>query len=124
MVIIGSHADAPEACSELRLEVDQEADELLGAVRAQTTSSLSRHPSGNQPVVTSDHSSQPPLHERLRKFSVGNTVNKTLPQEDIEREDLNDLAPGWELNDGFEWGPQVAGSHQVQVGLCESGRLG
>ncbi|XP_042209776.1 uncharacterized protein LOC121857730 isoform X2 [Homarus americanus] len=136
---VGAHTDAPGACTELRLEVDQEADELLGAVHAQTASSENLHPS-SQPVVADDPSPQP-LHERLKKCSSGNPVSKTanssnplcktktFPQEDTEREDLDDLAPGWEFNDGFEWGPQAVGTHEVEdcldgVGDDEDGEGG
>lgn len=123
-----ANIDAPGACTELRLEVDQEADELLGAVHAQTTSSQTLHPSV-QAMVADGHSPRP-LHERLKKCSSGNPVSKTadssnslckakiMLHEDTEREDLDDLAPGWELNDGFEWGPQAAGAHDMEVGPC------
>lgn len=115
-----NNIDIPGVCPELRLEVDQEADELLGAVHAQTSSNLSHcqtHlPSGRS--LLPDHHSPRPLHERLKKCSSGNPVSKTTPSvipdykfkgEDLEREDLDDLAPGWELNDGFEWEPQTSG---------------
>lgn len=115
-----SNVDIPGVCSELRLEVDQEADELLGAVHAQTSRNLSHcqtHLPSGLPVLP-DHHSPRPLHERLKKCSSGNPVSKTTPSvnqdykfkgEDLEREDLDDLAPGWELNDGFEWETHTSG---------------
>lgn len=121
-----NNIDIPGVCPELRLEVDQEADELLGAVHAQTSSNLSHcqtHlPSGRS--LLPDHHSPRPLHERLKKCSSGNPVSKTTPSvipdykfkgEDLEREDLDDLAPGWELNDGFEWEPQTSGDPDDEV---------
>lgn len=140
-VTLSANVDAPGVCTELRLEVDQEADELLGAVHAQTTSSQPLHP--GVPALVSDGHSPRPLHERLKKCSSGNPVSKTadssiplckakiMVHEDTEREDLDDLAPGWELNDGFEWGPQAAGAHDMEDGRdglgddedCEGGEV-
>ncbi|MPC35174.1 uncharacterized protein E2C01_028592 [Portunus trituberculatus] len=93
--------EASGACSELRLEVDQEADELLGAVHA--------HTSFSQPGAPQANYSPKPLHERLRKYS-GNPLRRVEQKGDVEREDLADLAPDWELNDGFEWGLQASGA--------------
>ncbi|XP_045614364.1 uncharacterized protein [Procambarus clarkii] len=123
-VIVGAHTDALGACTELRLEVDKEADELLGAVHAQTASSHTVHPSSQ--AMAADGQFPEPLHERLKKYSSGNPVSKTtnsssplcktrvMLRDDVERENLDDLAPGWELNDGFEWGPQGSGSHDLE----------
>ena len=92
----------------MRLEVDQEADELLGAVHAHTNFS--------QPGAPQASYSPKPLHERLRKYS-GNPLRKVEQKGDIEREDLADLAPDWELNDGFEWGLQASGAMDGEVSL-------
>ena len=91
--------------------MDQEADELLGAVHAHTNLSQGQ-PSGPQ---AGNYSPQP-LHERLRKCS-GNPLSLRKGDEkgDIEREDLADLAPDWELNDGFEWGLQASGALEGEV---------
>lgn len=93
--------------------MDQEADELLGAVHAHTNFSHGQ-PGGSQ----ADSYSPQPLHERLRKHS-GNTatLRKGEQKSDIEREDLADLAPDWELNDGFEWGLQASGALEGEVKL-------
>lgn len=109
---LGGALEAPGACTELRLEVDQEADELLGAVHA--------HTSYSQGQVGGPHGgtySPRPLHERLRKNSSGISANtrKGELKDDVEQEDLADLAPDWELNDGFEWGLQASGALEGEV---------
>ncbi|XP_050737588.1 uncharacterized protein LOC127009028 isoform X1 [Eriocheir sinensis] len=100
---LGGAVEAPGACTELRLEVDQEADELLGAVHAHTNFSQGQM-GGPQGGTYSPR----PLHERLRKNSA--SIKKGEQKDDVEQEDLADLAPDWELNDGFEWGLQASGA--------------
>lgn len=93
--------------------MDQEADELLGAVHAHT--SFSQGQVGAPQGATY---SPRPLHERLRKnSSTSASVKKGERQDDVEQEDLADLAPDWELNDGFEWGLQASGAVEGEVRL-------
>lgn len=107
---LGGAVEAPGACTELRLEVDQEADELLGAVHAHTNFSQGQM-GGPQGGTYSPR----PLHERLRKNSA--SIKKGEQKDDVEQEDLADLAPDWELNDGFEWGLQASGALEGEVRL-------
>nr|XP_053650416.1 uncharacterized protein LOC128700948 isoform X2 [Cherax quadricarinatus] len=137
-VIVGVYGDAPEACTELRLEVQQEADELLGAVHAHTSHESTMHPDVVHSLLADESHSLPPLHERLKKYSCSNPVSKTascgIPEwrskpasaAGAEREDLDDLAPDWQLNDGFEWGPQSTTSHLTDCDdrLCEKSEDG
>lgn len=97
--------------------MDQEADELLGAVHAHTSFSQGQvvgHQGGTY--------SPRPLHERLRKNSLGiaASIRKGEHKDDVEQEDLADLAPDWELNDGFEWGLQASGALEGEVRLISS----
>lgn len=126
MLAFDISAGASVACTRLRLEVDEEADELLGAVHAQTAEPQSQ-------LIGHRLSSPRPLHERLRKHTSGKSTaqlyqyplvvggtdtrlqDKTEAYGFIEREDLDDLAPDWELNDGFEWGPQASAPLQDEV---------
>lgn len=115
---VDPNIENPAVCTKLRLEVDQEADELLGAVHAQTASEIPP-PFANPTVFSSVHNrlscnpSPRPLHERMKKCSsFSNSTKKnnehvidcgSNKEREEEREDLDDLAPGWEFNDGFEW---------------------
>ena len=116
---LGSNGENPAPCSKLRLEVDQEADELLGAVHAQTVSDtsqpyLSTVLFGSSYDGLNRNPSPRPLHERMKKSSSGPRSDNVFGNYYIdakdsnkaregELEDLDDLAPGWEFNDGFEW---------------------
>ncbi|KAK7075839.1 hypothetical protein SK128_009487 [Halocaridina rubra] len=108
-------SENPALCTKLRLEVDQEADELLGAVHAQTVNDITQSCmnaavfSSNSFRELSCNSSPRPLHERMKKSSnfisgqKRDQVHHTNKEVGEQQEDLDDLAPGWEFNDGFEW---------------------
>ncbi|XP_068244292.1 uncharacterized protein [Palaemon carinicauda] len=117
-VCIGPGIENPAVCNKLRLEVDREADELLGAVRAQTVSDATQpfiNPVlfGNSCEGHHENPSPRPLHERMKKTAHFNNFARremvfsnncvNVKEKEGEREDLDDLAPGWEFNDGFEW---------------------
>ncbi|XP_064115740.1 uncharacterized protein LOC135221803 isoform X4 [Macrobrachium nipponense] len=115
---IGPVSENPAVCNKLRLEVDREADELLGAVHAQTVSDATQlfiNPAvfGSSCEGLQENPSPRPLHERMKKSAQFNNCTRremvfssnfvNVKEREGEREDLDDLAPGWEFNDGFEW---------------------
>ncbi|CAL4092723.1 unnamed protein product [Meganyctiphanes norvegica] len=168
----GSSSERCVGGSSLRAEADKEAEELLGALSAQTNTSAAPQLYGNSlpshgnphpapinllssaaasthgnslPLGRSPLTSPRPLHERLSKAvrGGGSTTGASsgggggggsgggrgggvgeargVNGEAIEQEDLDDLAPGWELNDGFEWEPQTSLDKDDEDGCADEG---
>lgn len=92
---------------QLQWEVDQEADEILGGLLP--SSPIKASPPYEHLLMNA--TTHPDMQDlNFMDFFEGQEQHEQQQEEDHQQhqqpiEDLDNLEPGWDLNEGFEWGP-------------------